>query len=155
MKKLPYEEGSWFLVPMGKNAFVPGLIARMAPEGKVLLGYFFGKVFREIPSVKAMDQFQEKDAVKIHRFGDLGLINGEWPILGRLPLWNRNDWPMPAFMQVEPISNRVWKIEYPDENPGGKPRRTRITGSSSNLPKDGMGGYKYIEEILQKYVNLS
>ena len=49
-------------------------------------------------------------------FGDLGLINGEWRVLGRLPDWRRGDWPVPVFGRVSRIRERVhaWRIHYGD-----------------------------------------
>jgi hypothetical protein len=40
--KLPYSEGSVFLVPLRKGGYARGVVARASPKGKGLLGYFFG-----------------------------------------------------------------------------------------------------------------
>jgi len=37
-----YDEGSVFLIPLRDGGFARGVVARIAPKRKVLLGYFFG-----------------------------------------------------------------------------------------------------------------
>ncbi len=40
--KPSYPDGSVFLVPLKDSGFARGVVARSAPGGKLLLGYFFG-----------------------------------------------------------------------------------------------------------------
>ena len=40
--KLPYSEGSVFLVPLRNGGYARGVVARATGEGKGLFGYFFG-----------------------------------------------------------------------------------------------------------------
>jgi hypothetical protein len=39
-------------------------------------------------------------------FGELGLVNGEWTLHGKLPNWNRAEWPMPDFVVRDPLGFR-------------------------------------------------
>src|ERR1700736_2791876 len=106
--KLPYSEGSVFLVPLKTGGFARGVVAR-APKraGKVLLGYFFGP---RVPSTNdaLLSDLDPANAVLRIRFGDLHLIDGTWAIVGRVPNWDRSDWPMPDFVRRELLTTRAW-----------------------------------------------
>jgi len=88
------------------------------------------------------------------KFGDLGLINGEWTICGTLPDWNRADWPVPEFVRKDPLSMKAWIVTYSDENPWLVVKETP-TDYDSKLLSNGSSGYfaaaihlrKAIEEI--------
>ena len=58
-----------------------------------------------------------KSAVLRIKFGDLGLINGAWPICGQAPDWDRTVWPMPDLVRRDPLSMHAWAARYSDENP--------------------------------------
>jgi Immunity protein 26 len=100
--KLPYSEGSVFLVPLRQGGYARGVVARAGAKGKDLLGYFFGPRIESIGAI-ALDDLNPAGAGLRIRFGDLGLINGAWPILGRIPNWNRAKWPMPEFVRRDPL----------------------------------------------------
>jgi len=73
--KLPYSEGSVFLVPLRDGGYARGVVARAGPKGKILMGYFFG------PRLATRDDMPLSDlapaqAILRMRFADLGLING-------------------------------------------------------------------------------
>ena len=79
--KLTYLEGSAFLVPLPSGGYARGVVARTAPKGKILLGYFFGPPLDQGADPR-LESLNAKDAILCVRFGDLGLIEGHWPILG-------------------------------------------------------------------------
>ena len=116
-KLLPYKEGDLFCVPLRTNGYAIGIIARVANTGKILLGYFFGPKRIQISNQvdEEMCKLRPEDAILIGLFGDLGIINKEWPIIGGFTNWNSNKWPMPPFSQIDPISgeNKLYVIsEY-------------------------------------------
>jgi hypothetical protein len=77
----------------------------------VLFGYFFGPRYAEVPKLSDLPTFTPKDAILLCRFGDLGLINGEWPVLGQLTNWSRTTWTMPPFVRHDPlITGRKAKV---------------------------------------------
>ncbi len=78
MKKLPYKEGDWFAVPLGNDRYGVGVIARAAPRGKILLGYFFDRFFQGIPQLSRLEDLTPDKAIEVVRFGDLSLFNREW-----------------------------------------------------------------------------
>ena len=90
MAKVKYGEGDWFAVPLIDGGFAVGLIARANPSG-VLLGYFFGPQRSEVPAVEGIAGLRPGDAVLVRKFGHLGIVQGKWPLLGRLDGWDRRE----------------------------------------------------------------
>jgi len=70
--KTSYPDGTVFLVPLKDGGFARGVVARSAPGGKVLLGYFFGPRLASRTEVDLSD-VEPGNAVLCLRFGDLGL----------------------------------------------------------------------------------
>jgi hypothetical protein len=147
--KLPYSEGSVFLVPLRRGGFARGVVARASEEGKAIFGYFFG------PRLASKDQaslegIRPRSAVKRIMFGDLGLINGEWSIIGAIPNWIRTEWPMPDFVRRDPLGRRrPILVRYCDADP------TRVEAEypiddDSGLEVDSTSGYGAVEIILTK-----
>src|SRR5712672_1958726 len=98
----------------------------MAPKGRVLAGYFFGPRRERLPSMGDTAGLRPEDAVLVQRFGDLYLVEGKWPILGRDNRWLRGKWPMPIFGRVVETEGTAWRVEYADDNPNWIPSETRI-----------------------------
>lgn len=154
MVKKNYKEGSWFAVPLEPNGYVIGLAARNAPRGAILGAYFFGKRYDCVPELSELNSLQPEDAVKILQVGDLGLINGEWTVIGRFPDWDRSKWPIPKFLMREPITNRCWMITYSDDDPNRMISRQLITDEKAEgLEPDVLSGYKAAEKILSKLLS--
>ena len=150
MKKLPYGEGDVFCVPLGDGMFSLGVIARMAKQGKVLLGYFFTTVFRQCPNVETMPSLRAEEAARVIRFGDLGLLNGEWTVIGRLPEWQRDEWPMPAFIMRPPLTNSASLTYNSDEDPNRISRIVKCDPNSEGYATDSVYGYGAVEILLRQ-----
>jgi hypothetical protein len=114
---LPYNEGSVFLIPLRHGGYARGVVARAGKEGKVVFGYFFGPaIFSK--EIVPFDDLSPANALTRMMFGDLGLINGEWVIVGKLPSWNRVQWPMPDFVRRDPLGRRrPTLVRYSDIDP--------------------------------------
>ena len=149
MKMLPYSEGTVFLVPLRDDGFARGVVARSSDEGKAIFGYFFGPRIASIDEARLSDLEPEK-AIKRLMFGDLGLINGEWPVVGAVPNWNRAEWPMPDFVRRDPLGRMkpvlvrhcdtdplCIEVEYPIDDDTG-------------LETDALSGYGAVEIRLTK-----
>ena len=103
MSDLPYREGDWIAVPLRDGTgFGVGRIARIAPGGGVLVGYFFAQRFAGRPNAERLGHLRAADAVLRCRFGDLGLLEGEWHVLGGADNWRRDEWPLPTFARKHP-----------------------------------------------------
>jgi hypothetical protein len=112
-----YREGDIFAVPLRTSGFALGVVARMPKERKVLLGYFFGYRFDQVPDAKDIPTLNPSDAIKVYRFGDLHLIDRKWPIISHIENWQRDNWPTPKFIRQDDLSKRAWLVSYSDENP--------------------------------------
>lgn len=147
--KLPYLEGSAFLVPLPSGGYGRGLIARAAPKGKILLGYFFGPRLEQMAE-PSFDRLETSDAILRVRFGDLGLIEGHWPIVGNVPNWKRSEWPMPDFVRRDPLGKLKPKlVRYADDDPS-QPIGEHPVDDDAGLATDSLSGYRAIEAKLDR-----
>lgn len=150
-KGVTYDEGDIFAIPLPHvGGYGVGLVARSRGTG-VVLGYFFGARFATVPALDEVGTVSPDVAVWVERFGDLGLLRGDWPMVGRLDGWNRRDWPMPQFSRVERLADghRYWRVEYSDDDPGNRLRETEISREEAQqLPHDGLAGFGFVEAVL-------
>jgi len=145
---LPYREGTWFAVPLRRGGFAVGVVARTSREGKVLLGYFFGPRRRSVPSLADVQSSRPQDATLVVRFGDLSLIQGEWPIVGDTRL-DRSSWTVPDFARTDPLSGRSWRVRYDDRDPNVVVSEDPIVTEPA-LPRDGLYGAGAVEAALDR-----
>lgn len=151
MKTLPYKEGTWFAVPLRSGGYAVGVAARVAPKGRILLTYFFGPKRESIPPLEELKSLTGEKAALVLMTGDLHLINGKWPIIGQAVTWNRSEWPMPKFVRHEEFTNRVYLLEYSDDDPSTLIKQTRIKEEESkNLQEDISSGSGAAEIKLTK-----
>jgi hypothetical protein len=147
--KLPYSEGSVFLVPLRDSGYARGVVARSGPQGKVLFGYFFGPRLPAQKRVEVSDLDPGK-AIFRGRFGDLGLINGEWTILGRVPRWTRSLWRIPELVRWDARGpGRHMLVRYSDVDPQRVEAQCPID-DDPGLATTAMYGYGAIEIELTK-----
>ena len=148
----PYNEGALFFVPLRNGGYARGVVARSGSQGKVLLGYFFGP---RLPSIEVaeLSNLDPSEAILCLRFGDLGLVNGEWPIWGSIPEWNRSEWPMPDFVRKDPLGRKQsMLVRYSDTDPS----QIEIESPASDAGAFGadlMWGYGAVEIKLTKLLS--
>jgi hypothetical protein len=145
---IPYTEGTLFAVPLRNGGFARGVVARAAPEGAVLYGYFFGPKLSSLDDVEP-ERLRPEFAIAQMVFGDLGLINGEWKIIGSLPGWRRSDWCMPDFIRRDPVGGRAWRVRRSDNDPS-KVESEELVAFDANLPPNISSGYGAVEIKLTK-----
>ncbi len=162
-ERLIYEEGTWFAVPLRQGGYAVGRVARRAPEGKIILAYLFGPNRERVPTVNELDHLEPDEAVKVIRAGDLGLLDGSWPVIGDSPRWERERWPMPTFIRKEPripayilgetIAPRAWRVIYSDDDPNTVVSEEQIPYETTGLAPDSLHGHKaaetYLSQILE------
>jgi hypothetical protein len=148
---LPYSEGSVFLVPLRKGGYARGVVARSSKEGKVLFGYFFGPPLESTEGV-TLEDLHPADAIHRVLFGDLGLINGEWPVVGNVPNWDRAEWSMPDFVRRDDLSKKAWLVRYSDDDPN-RIEAEYPTEFDSKLGRDSLSGYGAVEIVLTKLLD--
>jgi hypothetical protein len=120
----------------------------MPKEGKVLLGYFFGPKLTSTLGIELNDLDPSKTILCV-RFGDLGLISGEWPVVGSVPSWGRSKWPMPDFLRRDDLSKKAWLVRYCDDDPNLIDVE-HPTDFDSKIPRDSLVGYGAVEIVLTK-----
>lgn len=116
--KVKYREGDIFGVPLRRGGFSLGVVARAPRRKHVLLGYFFPCRYTDRPLV--LPELRPSEAVRKYRFGDLSLLNGDWPIWGHVEGFARAEWPHPMFIRRDPLTMRAWLVFYADDDPGAE-----------------------------------
>jgi hypothetical protein len=155
MTKLTYQEGDVFGVPLEEGrGYALGLVARVAKRGGTVLGYFFGKHFGYLPIEIDMSALRPQDAILTVRFGDLHLMDGRWPIISRTQGWDRGMWPMPKFVRIEPVSNKVYLVSFSDDDPSARLTEKRIDDNSANYARDSLKGASGLEKTLSRLLNI-
>jgi hypothetical protein len=139
-----------FGVPLRGGGFGVGVVARRQPSsGGIVFGYFFGPRRDSVPQLDEVPNLDPAAAVLARMFGDLGLINGAWPVIGALPGWDRKNWPMPLFTRYEELSGRRFVVCYADDDPAVVVSEAVATPDETiALPKDGLAGAGFVEGLL-------
>src|SRR5262245_4445604 len=136
VKRKNIHPGDWFGVPLGSLGFAAGVVAR-GTEKTALFGYFFGSKHERLPTLRDVQQLKPDTAVLLARFSDLGLINGDWPLIGRSAIWDPSEWPMPPFVRRDIISGTLSLVTYDEENPSVEiALRASDFASCQGLPQD-------------------
>lgn len=147
-RRLPYGDGDWFAVPLREGGgYGVGVVARHDRRGGVI-GYFFPLRSDEAPTLADVAGLRPSDALRVMRFGDLGLIKGQWPILGKLEDWRDEDWPIPPFGRREP-TGRAFRVIYSAGDLRGPAREEPISDEECDrLPRDALSGAGAVELVL-------
>lgn len=125
------------------------MVARTAPDGKLLLGYFFGP--RLASQTEAdLSGLEPGNAILSLRFGDLGLIKGLWPVVGKLPEWNAAEWPMPNAVRRDLLGKAKPILVRYDNNDPSRIESEEPLENDIDLPADGLAGYGFVEAKLTK-----
>lgn len=147
MTKLPYSEGTWLAVPV-LDQWAIGLVARVAPGGRIVLGYFFSPLHDTPPSLQEIPEYHADDAAFISRCSDLYILTGRWKVLGKKDSWDRRLWPMPVFCEKTGAGG-TFRVVRPDDNPNGPEKRFRISPEEcEGLPDDSAMGSLFVEVML-------
>lgn len=148
-RNVPYEDGTWFAVPLRDGGYGTGIVARHSADGCILI-YLFGPRYKNIPPLHEVQKKRSKDAIKVKIAGDLGLIEGSWPIIGSSEAWKRDEWPMPKFIRKDEISNSVWLVTYADDNPNQVICEERASIDLQGFERDSLSGAGAIEIVLTR-----
>jgi hypothetical protein len=151
MTKLPYSESSVFLVPLRNGGYARGVVARSNVEGRILLGYFFGPRLASTNEV-ALEDLEPSSTIHRVRCGDLGLVKGEWQIVGTVSNWDRSKWPMPEFIRRDDLSKKAWLVRYSDNNPNRIETEFPVE-FDSDMPRDSVSGYGAVEITLTRLLS--
>jgi hypothetical protein len=144
--KRNYNEGTWFAVPLRRNGFCIGVVARAASEKSIVLCYFFSPRRESVPKFDEVSTLKASSAILVVRAGDLGLIQRRWTVIGTAQSWNRSDWPMPIFVRREILPPfRNWRVYYSDIDPSITVKEEHEPNDRPDLPKAGLSGAGAVE----------
>src|SRR6266705_1440571 len=107
-KRRAYPEGTVFAVPLRGGGYAVGLVARVGRRGTTL-GYFFGPRREKVPVLSEVAELNPEAALLVELFGDLGLMEGHWPIIGLASSFDRRRWPLPPFGRIEEFTGRAFR----------------------------------------------
>jgi hypothetical protein len=153
-KKINYSEGDCFSIPLREGGFARGVVARMDGDG-IIFGYFFEPRIVEFADIHIDDLSPEK-AILSGQVGDLGLLNEEWKVIGRIPDWSRKEWPMPSFLRFDEGDSIGFLSTYDEDSlkciNEQEVQLSRI--NALDFPKDSVMGYGFVEIKLTKLLSL-
>ena len=144
-------EGNLYGVPLGNGIFGVCLVARAGRLGT--LGYFSNQAYDRLPNIGDA-VFLRGDAAWVALFGDLGIVNGEWPLIGPIPHWNRELWPLPVFGRMSELSGRAFRVTYDDSLRSRPAVEAADPDEVANLPKDSLAGSGFAEQRLRKLLTM-
>ena len=114
-KKYPYKEGDWFMLPLGNEGFVVGLVARKDKSGGLFSYFFSPRIYKE-PKKEHLELLTPDDAIDMAIHGCQGFIHDKTcKVIGAKENFQRKDWPMPKFLREDSVDYRFSLITY-DEN---------------------------------------
>ena len=153
-RHIKYDEGQWFAVPLKDGGYALGIIVRGSYKTKGGLGYFFGPRYPDIPDDTATWAKQTSDAILITWFGDLGIIEGRWPLIPSTRPFRREEWPVPKFARIDAVDPSIGRlVEYDQETSGlESPIRETVRPAQDlvGLPRDVDAGAGAVEIKLTK-----
>ena len=91
-----------------------GVVVRDAPKISFHLAYFVGNRWDVAPSLEDVQECRASDAVMVVFIQALHLFDGSWPVIGRLPNWKREEWPIPYFKREHGSPSGVL-VRYTDD----------------------------------------
>jgi len=107
----------------------------------VVLGYFFGPLRSEVPKLERVAGLVLVMPCSPRKFGHLGIVQGKWPLPGRLGGWDRHEGPTPAFVRYEELTGRSFRVFYDDDDPNRVLRQEQVApGEAEQAPRDGLMG---------------
>jgi hypothetical protein len=103
---------------------------------------FFGPKRDRVPNLEELTALRADGAVLVEGIGDLGLINGTWPIIGDSAQRDRVGWPVPVFIRrVGILVKAAWRVHYSDDDPNVVVSEERIPYDPTLPNTDGSSGH--------------
>jgi len=151
-KKLNFQEGSWFEVPIDDERRVVGVVARISPiDPYILLGYFFNDAFPFSPSLDSLCGKSASGAAVALRFSGLSLIKRRWSVIGKCSNWDRSQWPTPSFVRRGLTPHDPTEFFYDLDDPlkllG---YRAMSLEDTRKLPPEGLHGDRAVEAYMRR-----
>lgn len=142
---LDLQEGAVFLVPLPTSGYGVGVLVRTNKKGQAF-GFFFGPCVENAGQV-VIENLKPANVMLMCRFGDYGLFNGRWPIIGHIKDWKINRWDLPKFVRPHDYENLKYLTEYNDRLQAVS-EHVVDAQSVSHLPEDAQYGSSIVEKKL-------
>jgi hypothetical protein len=141
------------VVPLEDAGYAVGKIVQADMKGGVT-GYFFGPRRPAVPALSELTDLRYEDAVYVSNFGDLGLINGEWSVIGGHDEPDTRDWPTPAFGRLRNPPPQGFRVIYRDDNTNEPASVDPISVEEClALPNDAMDGAGAVRIVLTRLLS--
>jgi hypothetical protein len=145
------EEGDLIALPI-ENHYLIGLVSRINDD-KIPLGYFYHHIFTELPKSIEDVSIDFQKPILIKEFGSQGFRDGTWKILGSMPNFKRDNFPVPLFFHHTKPFKPV--LVYFDDSMN-EVRRLTIeeieVDNYKDFPQTGLGGSGFIEKRLKRLI---
>jgi len=145
-RALPYAVGDVVAVPLRDAGFAFGVVARADGNG-IALGYFYGQRIEALDTISTPLDLDPEKASRVCRFGDRGIIKGQWRVVGRVAEWNPQRWPVPTFCR-----NNSTLVQYDDQTLAVVGERKADGSECKNFPEDGLEGSGFVEIKLTRLI---
>jgi immunity protein 26 of polymorphic toxin system len=154
-KKINFSEGDCFSIPLRDGGFARGVVTRMDGKGGIF-GYFFSPRIEKFTDISITKDLYPEKAIFAGQFGDLGLINGEWKVIGQVSEWSRTKWTMPSFfLRMEKGDPKGFLSAYDEDTLKciGEQEVQISEIDIQEFPEDGLMGYGFVEIRLTKILS--
>lgn len=152
-RQLPYKEGDCFCLPLRGGGFGRGVVARIDGKG-IVFAYLLGPRLERADQAVLDGSIQPRNAALMARVGDLGLLEGHWPIVGHLEPWDPSEWRLPPFLHVDEGATHGFLRHYDDSLRFVKEERVDLAEVAKGaLPRDALLGYGAAEIRLTKLLS--
>lgn len=136
-------EGDAVSVRLDDGRFALGVIARVEtarprkPYG--IFVYFFGPYVKAQNALASPAFVKPANAVAKLNTSALGIYDGTWGKLGRLPDWNRDDWPFPDFYAENDFTGQLHRVTFSEDTLVTEVRRVPLQ-EKGNLERNDSHG---------------
>jgi len=146
-----------FCVPLREgDRFATGVIGRVAPAGRILLGYFFEPARDALLDLREASGLGPANAIYVALLGDPGFADGSWPVIGPMPGWRKKDWPMPEFCRPVDGDRAFLAVSYKSDDVSADGAVRPISQEEcGRLPEDGLAGSGFVELRLTRLLTAS
>jgi hypothetical protein len=147
MKRPRAVAGSVVLVPLAPGGFAVGVVIHTTGKGSCV-GAFFGPRVRSASEVDT-GGLRLENAVWVCKFGDYGIHNSLWPVIGAIPNWASAPWSVTRFARGHDDPSLCYVTEY-DNLLNVKSDRVAPASEGQVLPENTSYGSGNVERRLAK-----
>jgi hypothetical protein len=154
---LRIEEGQVFAVPLTEDVQAIGIIARVdrkkgtRRKPYITFAYFFGPYL----ATQEIGKLTPRGSVMRYMCSILCIYEGKWPIIGKIPNWKREDWPLPLFYRDDLLRGPVL-VQFADDDLANPIDEMPFRGGDIQLTDvHGTAGSLAVEIMLRQKLNIS